>query len=98
MKGLLFGAIVCLLVLLPAALSHDPEPSPSSPKKGRVANYRMSDGLGTPTEACGYAKTDITYNYGNVAAALSNLWKTELLVAPANRSSAVQKAYATTLD
>ncbi|CAL1375783.1 unnamed protein product [Linum trigynum] len=72
MKGLFLGLSVCLLVaLLPAALGHDhPEP-----KKGRVAYYRMSNGLGTPTGACGYAKTGVTYNYGNVAAASSKLWK-----------------------
>ncbi|CAI0418195.1 unnamed protein product [Linum tenue] len=71
MKGLFLALVVCLLVvILPAALGHDPEP-----KKGRVAYYRMSNGLGTPGGACGYAKTGITYNYGNVAAASSKLWK-----------------------
>ncbi|CAI0413326.1 unnamed protein product [Linum tenue] len=76
MKGLFFGVVVCLLVLLPATIfGHDPVPVPSSPKKGRVTYYRQPDGLGIPSRACGYADTGITYNYGNVAAASSKLWK-----------------------
>ncbi|CAI0418208.1 unnamed protein product, partial [Linum tenue] len=68
-------AIVCMSVVLPAPLTHATAPPSSSYVKGRVAYYRMTSGLGTPTGACGYGETGAAYNYGNVADASSKLWK-----------------------